>query len=208
MLHGKKGFERLIWAAKNVLNRQLTWLFVDVKSSYEIKGQYRIHALNESMTTADILSGPIEQHKPEVTKVGPVHQEILAGAVPLIDRAETIADAMYEEQLLEWLGLVLLKSPRIALHDNVDPYLCRYELPEAAESKENNNSPDTSQKLHHLQWKGLISSRFVTTLLLEMKKDLEKGWFGLNVSAFGGVSYTLLCLEGSEALFWDIEEGS
>jgi len=39
MLHGKKAFERLVWAAKNVLNRQLTWLFVNVEASLEIKGE-------------------------------------------------------------------------------------------------------------------------------------------------------------------------
>jgi ribonuclease P/MRP protein subunit RPP40 len=27
MLHGKRGFERLVWACKNVLNNSLTWLF-------------------------------------------------------------------------------------------------------------------------------------------------------------------------------------
>lgn len=32
MLHGKKGFERIVWAFKNVLNRSLTWLFHDVQS--------------------------------------------------------------------------------------------------------------------------------------------------------------------------------
>jgi ribonuclease P/MRP protein subunit RPP40 len=30
MLHGKKGFERLVWAAKNVLNRSLSWIFCDL----------------------------------------------------------------------------------------------------------------------------------------------------------------------------------
>lgn len=29
MLHGKKGFERIVWAFKNVLNRSVTWLFHD-----------------------------------------------------------------------------------------------------------------------------------------------------------------------------------
>lgn len=30
MLHGKKGFERIVWAFKNVLNKSLTWLFHDL----------------------------------------------------------------------------------------------------------------------------------------------------------------------------------
>lgn len=32
MLHGKKGFERIVWAFKNVLNHSLTWLFHDVQN--------------------------------------------------------------------------------------------------------------------------------------------------------------------------------
>lgn len=29
MLHGKKGFDRLVYAARKVLNQPLTWLFCD-----------------------------------------------------------------------------------------------------------------------------------------------------------------------------------
>ena len=31
MLHGKKGFERIVWAFKNVLNHSVTWLFHDLE---------------------------------------------------------------------------------------------------------------------------------------------------------------------------------
>lgn len=29
MLHGKKGFDRVVWAFKNVLNSAVTWIFHD-----------------------------------------------------------------------------------------------------------------------------------------------------------------------------------
>ncbi|KAL8677298.1 MAG: hypothetical protein Q9186_006259 [Xanthomendoza sp. 1 TL-2023] len=32
MLHGKKGFERIVWAFKNVLDSSVTWLFHDCKA--------------------------------------------------------------------------------------------------------------------------------------------------------------------------------
>lgn len=35
MLHGKKGFERIVWAFKNVLNHSVTWLFHDFTSSFD-----------------------------------------------------------------------------------------------------------------------------------------------------------------------------
>jgi len=31
MLHGKKGFDRIVWAFKNALNQSLSWLFVDLE---------------------------------------------------------------------------------------------------------------------------------------------------------------------------------
>lgn len=33
MLRGKKGFGRVVWAAKNVLNKSLTWLFYDLRTA-------------------------------------------------------------------------------------------------------------------------------------------------------------------------------
>lgn len=33
MSHGKKGFDRILYACKNVLTQQLTWLFCNVAES-------------------------------------------------------------------------------------------------------------------------------------------------------------------------------
>ena len=33
MLHGKQGFERIVWAFKNVLNQSVAWLFCDLAES-------------------------------------------------------------------------------------------------------------------------------------------------------------------------------
>ena len=38
MLHGKKGFDRIVWAFKNVLNQTLAWLFCDLESRPEDHG--------------------------------------------------------------------------------------------------------------------------------------------------------------------------
>lgn len=37
MLHGKKGFERLMWACKNVLVQSVTWLFYDCQAKPQSK---------------------------------------------------------------------------------------------------------------------------------------------------------------------------
>lgn len=37
MLHGKKGFERIVWAFKNVLNQRVACLFSDLDSTSDQK---------------------------------------------------------------------------------------------------------------------------------------------------------------------------
>lgn len=39
MLHGKKGFERIVWAFKNVLNHSVTWLFHDFEKLSECEAK-------------------------------------------------------------------------------------------------------------------------------------------------------------------------
>ena len=39
MLHGKKGFERIVWAFKNVLNHSVTWLFHDFEKPSECEAK-------------------------------------------------------------------------------------------------------------------------------------------------------------------------
>jgi len=36
MLHGKKGFERIVWAFKNVLNSAVTWLIYDCEDKGDL----------------------------------------------------------------------------------------------------------------------------------------------------------------------------
>lgn len=186
MLNGKKGFERLVWASKNVLNRRLTWLFADV------------------MPTSR-LEGPITHFQPDIKVIQPQHRSTRDCVVPLADEASTLADALWEEQLLEWLGLVLLDSPRVDPKDTIDPYLCRYDLPEAVlgDARE----AMARRKLHHIQWRGLLPSRFVSSLVLMTKKEAEADWFALNVSVFGGSTYSMICRNGKEVLLWDVDGG-
>jgi ribonucleases P/MRP protein subunit RPP40 len=51
MVQGKKRFERLIWACKNVLTSPLTWLFYDLRDTDPMEGKFLLAHL-----FADLLS--------------------------------------------------------------------------------------------------------------------------------------------------------
>lgn len=53
MLHGKRGFERLVWACKNVLNNSLAWLFHDFQPSSSETGTN--HAAQPSLNHTNVL---------------------------------------------------------------------------------------------------------------------------------------------------------
>lgn len=148
MLHGKRGFERLVYAAKNVLNQSLTWLFCDLDAE-------------QDLTESSSLS----QHHPTIVQGGPrykVFEHVLSPPLSqvfstLLD--PTISDAFNAEasyELIEWLGLVVLQSPRVLHGDQIDPYLSRYAAPEGSTE---------IGSLRIIEWQGLISARWLMRML-------------------------------------------
>lgn len=60
MLHGKKGFERIVWAFKNVLNHPVAWLFCDLTSesdSLTKGGVYPLHGDKEIQRASNMENG-------------------------------------------------------------------------------------------------------------------------------------------------------
>lgn len=148
MLHGKKGFERLVYAAKNVLNQSLTWLFCDLDS-------------------ANIQSGSssLNQHHPTIVQGDPLHSVLKHVLSPPFSQAfsdsinSTISGAFDAEaryELIEWLGLVVLESPRVLRSDSIDPHLSRYSAPEGSAE---------IQSLRIIKWQGMIGARWLTRML-------------------------------------------
>jgi Ribonuclease P 40kDa (Rpp40) subunit len=148
MLHGKKGFERLVYAAKNVLNQSLTWLFCDLDSGKDQSG-----------------SSPLDQHHPTVVPGDPLYHVLERVLSPPFSQVfsqftdSTVSDALDAEasyELIEWLGLVVLQSPRVLHGDSIDPYLSRYAAPEGSTE---------IQSLRIIKWQGLIGARWLTRML-------------------------------------------
>jgi ribonucleases P/MRP protein subunit RPP40 len=181
MVRGKKGFDRIVYAFTQVLNHSLTWLFVDLEPS------------NDG-------TPPIAQHHPQVLEMKPSVRRIANAVVPIMRSRDVISDPTYQEQLLEWLGLVFIDSPRIRADDDIDPYLCRYQLPESLGNGYQDTEP---RELVHVRWQGLLTSQFVTELLLLSRRSGGKNWMALAANDFEGTAYTVMCLDEREVLSWE-----
>ncbi|KAK5996616.1 hypothetical protein PT974_01953 [Cladobotryum mycophilum] len=118
MLHGKKGFDRLVYACKNALNQPLTWLLCNAA---------------ESTPSPD----PLEKHA--ATKITSSFKMMDCTGIPQIPLqlpSEMLAEGDQEgleeiaTDIYEWLSLVRLESPRVTANDSIDPYLSRGSYPQ------------------------------------------------------------------------------
>ena len=170
MLHGKKGFERIVWAFKNVLKSSVTWLFYDFdnNSSCELFWPLiRPQAADEIDIISAAEARPIAKHHPFNHVVMPQNTNLEAVLIPPLDIGKiTSSDANFEDWALdacEWLGLVSLQSPRVQASDSVDPYLSRYRVP-----MDNNESANPCNMVC-LSWKGLVPARWIRDLFITLK---------------------------------------
>lgn len=110
----------------------------------------------------------------------------------------------YAVDLLEWLSLLLLESPRILAEDKIDPYLSRYVPP---------GGPSTSSKLAKVKWRGFISAFWARNALVQVLQATPRdSWFAFSVDGFGNgplgesKSCTILKLPkaATEYVLWEI----
>jgi ribonuclease P/MRP protein subunit RPP40 len=71
---------------------------------------------------------------------------------------EDVQESLYE--LLEYVDLLQLGSPRVQSTDQVDPFISRYSVPETSSDGE-----VETQNVRVLKWEGLISVQWMLTLL-------------------------------------------
>ncbi|CAN9162616.1 unnamed protein product [Alternaria alternata] len=214
MKHGKKGFSRLEWACKNVLDRSLTWLFYNFNPSSA-----------ESLAEG---KEPISRHAPWLHNMAPEEtsmNNVLVPQLPVSDLTKLYAEEEEALDLLEYLHMLQLKSPRVEKGDNINPHLARYDVPDLGKGVATRN-------LVTVRWRGFMSPTFVRNLFLtvrkegsecrkklngtqdtdvdmegnSMVKDEEVGWFVMSAQAFGGKNaWTVMQFVGRETLVWETE---
>ncbi|KAJ5532580.1 hypothetical protein N7494_009132 [Penicillium frequentans] len=187
MLHGKKGFDRVVWSFKNVLNQSMSWLFYDLESTPEQNND----------------SKPIQSHSPKWFNCAPVRNRLDRVSVPSLSGLVSKDMPEVEQQescgsFSEWIALVQMRSPRVSADDAVDPYLSRYSVPDSDKT--------SVSDLISLKWHGLISPKWTiqlfASLLTHTTNFSPSAWFVLSASALdkqaveGRDGYTIAAAPG------------
>jgi ribonuclease P/MRP protein subunit RPP40 len=180
MLRGKRGFDKIVWAAQNVLNQALNWEFLDIKDPrtgmWRHLLRFRFVTMVDPAVEAQVDSSPILQHHPVLHDILPSTQLLNDVLIPesLTDTSkiippssnmtfptEDVRESVYE--LLEYVDLLQLKSPRVESTDQTDAFISRYSVPGTLGEKE-----DEAQDVRVLKWEGLIPVQWMLTLLNEL----------------------------------------
>ena len=169
MLHGKKGFERIVWAFKNVLNHSVTWLFYDFNSNSDHGKAIALQCLSTTRSLTAVLAAqetPITKHHPVTKFCSPQKRTIEKVRVPNINPPlSSDSDADFEDWALEtyeWLSLVALESPRILSGDTIDPFLSRYQIPQ--------NDSGKTLNMATLTWTGFIPALWIMHLFIYLSR--------------------------------------
>ncbi|KAI1767794.1 ribonuclease P 40kDa subunit [Hypoxylon sp. FL1150] len=163
MFHGKKGYDRLAYACKNVFNTPVTWLFY-----------------NRSKTP---VPDPLLAHYPTKYTSNPeVSEGLLVKTPSLKPPPTTLSRGLELEEfatdIYEWLSLLRLGSPRVNADDKIDPYLSGYTVPGDAEDCQTN-------KLCQISWQGFIPPTWTQQILADVIHALpSKAWFSLSATTF------------------------
>lgn len=169
MRHGKKGFDRLMRAARTALDESRVWLVA------QTTGVSR----DASTTTPKGLVTALEPFHPLWKTVSPLTHELNDVQVPstaLLDDTWRDGDADKDDlaDVHEYLALLALDAPRVHADDEVDPYICRYRLPASDPCAVRDAGLDT-QTLVRLRWQGFLPcDAFVLELMTGVKKVLER----------------------------------
>lgn len=94
---------------------------------------------------------PRQRHNPFV-RVPPLHPSELG----LDPSTSDVEEWSYE--IVEWLGLVALESPRVQAEDIIDPHLSRWTFP--------TGTPEQATPVRVLRWEGMVDPGWVRQLLL------------------------------------------
>jgi len=218
MLHGKKGFERVVWASKNVLNQSLTWLFYDFESAKDgatrpigmsmyLHSEHTILSQLDKVFLEHNLTNHLfkDKHQPLWLTATPSSTTVSVAQVPILPPAtnSTIASITpYKDEILlseleEWISLTCLLSPRIQDKDTIDPFLCRYAVPDSGETDARDKCYNV-EDLVRMRWYGFLPANVVRRIFTAAKKAGKERWFALQMHGFRGEALTVMKLRAEE----------
>jgi ribonuclease P/MRP protein subunit RPP40 len=195
MLAGKKGFERLVRAAEMVFVGDMTWLFYDCAS--------------DGVGSADSTLGSeatIKDVKMEREELGKI-------VVPEFPKKEIMKEGDEVVELLEWISLAAVGSPRVEQGDLVDEIISRYEVPDFSTpstdpvpSTTNQSPGTTTQNLTKTTYTGFMPSSSISSVFGETLIQSKDSWFAFLMQGFEeGKAVVILKMGDQRVLSWDVE---
>ncbi|CAD0114975.1 unnamed protein product [Aureobasidium uvarum] len=191
MLAGKKGFERILRAAETVFLGDISWLFYDISAA--------------GVVDNDVSLGK----EVEIREVKPDTEDMEKVLVPEFPSNMTKGANQENDlvELLEWISLAAINSPRIQQGDLVDEIISRYEVPDiSSKAVDGSRTGVTTQAVTRTTATGFLPASFVTDTFGNALLQSSGSWFALVVQGFtDGKAFVVLKTADDQALSWNVE---
>jgi ribonuclease P/MRP protein subunit RPP40 len=182
----------LVRAAEMVFTGDVTWLFYDLSSDGVVSNDTSLGKESETkdlkMETEDLGKTVV----PEFPKASQISKE-----------GDEVVD------LLEWISLIAVGSPRVKQGDLVDEIISRYEIPSFSTPSmdtTDTGATTTTQNLTKTTYTGFMPSSFLSSMFGETLIRSKDSWFAFLVQGFEeGKAVVVLKMGDQRVLSWDVE---
>jgi ribonuclease P/MRP protein subunit RPP40 len=133
--------------------------------------------------------------------------------VPEFPKKEIMKEGDEVVELLEWISLAAVGSPRVEQGDLVDEIVSRYEVPDFSTpstdpvpSTTNQSPGTTTQNLTKTTYTGFMPSSSISSVFGETLIQSKDSWFAFLMQGFEeGKAVVVLKMGDQRVLSWDVE---
>ncbi|PSK40320.1 hypothetical protein B9Z65_23 [Elsinoe australis] len=261
MVRGRPLFNRMVYAFTNALTETHTWLFFDLRnpglnleprivpsvpsetiqaneasqngSKEQDSGATKSTTQPENSSTNETQpkTPPLARHRPLILPLSPEVTHLDNFKTPVFPSALDESDSIEATELLEWLSLAMMNSPRLRSGDKCDSTLSRYGVPDLVSRLGSSNGGDRQaesedvrmdeadigsakvtdtagdvkvQDLARIRYHGFITAKVASKMLITAIRAAAKEgtWAALRVQSLGGASCMVLINDG-KAMVWE-----
>ncbi|KAG0269813.1 Ribonuclease P protein subunit p40 [Actinomortierella ambigua] len=171
MVPKKPGFERVKWCFENTLVDKFSMLFASVDAEgnslpIEFPSEISARKLTYDVDVTTLHDIVI----PDTTRIRTIRHSNNSNNN---NNSNVLQWRSNVSQLHEWIGMVAVGSPRVLLHDRIDPYLCVYNPP--AQKKQTNAPPSqpSSSTGSLLRISGFLPAQAIQVIFQSLRNVLD-----------------------------------
>jgi len=200
----------MVYAFENVLNETLTWLFYDLQdTTMNIEKQIESSVDPDKNEKLDgkvpgHSSTPIARHCPIRIPLHAKVSTVTSVKVPTFPKDLSEDHRHQATDMLEWLSIAMIESPRMVVNNSLDEMLSRWDTPDLRCGEDGETSSKMTTDVSHLRYHAFLPGEVALQIyiaVIRATKRLADTWSAIRLQSFDG-RQVMIFLRGDVAFTW------